>query len=404
MSLLFTRGRQERGLGDTLTQLVPARSLYQNVGSVPVNNDTSLRHSAVWACLRLRSNLISTMPVDTYRTVNGIQVDAPDSQFIASPGGDAVPRHEWLQASQVDLDRTGNAFGVIRARDGFGNPAQVDLVPYDQVFLRIKGPAITEVKVGGNPLALADLWHERQFVLPGVPVGLSSVAYAAMSIGGYLSAQQFALDWFGSGAHPSGHLQNTTQETLSTEVIATAKARFKASAMSRDIFVSGKDWVYTPAAADAAQAAFLDEMKYGVADICRFFDVPGDIIGAETASGSVTYANITQRNLQLLIMHLGPSLIRRENALTAATTARTFVKFNTDALLRMDPAGVTSNLAAQITSRLRTPTEARGLLNLPPLTEADCLEFDRLFPPKLGAGMAPAGSVPLPTQSPVEPT
>lgn len=404
MSLLFRERSQTRGLGDTLTQLVPARSLYQNVGSVPVNNDTALRHSAVWACLRLRSNLISTMPLDTFRMVNGIQIDAPDAAIVANPGGPNVPRHEWLQASQVDLDRTGNAFGVIRSRDGFGNPSQVDLVPYDQVFLRIKGPLITEVKVGGDPLAVADLWHERQFVLPGVPVGLSAVAYAAMSIGGYLSAQQFALDWFGSGAHPSGQLQNTQEETLSQDVIQVAKARFKAAAMSRDIFVSGKDWVYTPAASDAAQAAFLDEMRYGVSDVCRFFDVPADIIGANDSGSSVTYANITQRNLQLLIMHLGPSLIRRENALSAVTSARTFVKFNTDALLRMDPAGVTANLSAQVTSRLRTPTEARGLLNLPPLTEADCMEFDRLFPPKLGAGMAPAGSVPLPTQTPQEPT
>lgn len=397
MSLLF----QKRDLGDTVNQLVPLRPLGTG-GGVPVTLDSALRHSAVWACLRLRANLISTMPINSYRLVGGIQIDVPDSPFIDSPGGEDQPRHEWIQASQVDIDRAGNSFGVIRKVDAAGKPAQVDLVPYSEVSCRVKGGRIVSAKVGGEDLDLKYLWHERGFVLPGIPIGLSTIAYAAMSIGGYLSAQQFALDWFATGAHPAGHLKNTEQDGLSTDVIQVAKERFKASAQNRDIFVSGMEWEYTPAAADAAQAAFLDEMRYGIADICRFFDVPGDMIGAETSSGSVTYANITQRNLQLLIMHLGPAVIRREQILSAQIAKPRFVKFDTDSLLRMDPMTVTQMLAARIAARLETPSEARGQINLPPLTEADCLEFDRLFPPKPGSGTAPAGSVPLELDLPTE--
>ena len=48
-----------------------------------------------------------------------------------------------------------------------------------------------------HPLILAPeytadkVWHERQFPVPGLPVGLSPLIYAAWSIGEYLSEQQF---------------------------------------------------------------------------------------------------------------------------------------------------------------------------------------------------------------------
>ncbi len=40
-------------------------------GGVYVSTDTALRTSAVWACLRLRADLISSFPVDVFRTVDG---------------------------------------------------------------------------------------------------------------------------------------------------------------------------------------------------------------------------------------------------------------------------------------------------------------------------------------------
>ena len=54
---------------------------------------------------------------------------------------------------------------------------------------------------------------------------------------------------------------------------------------------------------------------------------------------AITYANISQRNLQFLIMHLGPAVGRREDAFSRKLVSNPrYVKLNTDALLRMDPA------------------------------------------------------------------
>ena len=88
---------------------------------------------------------------------------------------------------------------------------------------------------------------------------------------------------------------------------------------------------------------------------------------------------MTQRNLQFLIHNLGPTLYRRERRLSRLLPQPRFVKFNTSALLRMDDETRAQVIAERIQSRTLAPSEARALENLPPLTEAQIAEFDRLF-------------------------
>jgi hypothetical protein len=90
---------------------------------------------------------------------------------------------------------------------------------------------------------------------------------------------------------------------------------------------------------------------------------------------------VTQRNLQLLILNLGPVFTRRERTFTSRLVPRgQVVKFNTDAFLRMDPAARAQMMDAAITNRRLTVSEARALDNRPPLTNDQEAEFARLFP------------------------
>ena len=88
--------------------------------------DRSMRVSAVWACLRLRADLVSTLPVDVYRRVDGRAVEVPKPPVLVHPSAMHPMLNEWLYATQIDLDRYGNAFGRIVARDGAGRPAQIE--------------------------------------------------------------------------------------------------------------------------------------------------------------------------------------------------------------------------------------------------------------------------------------
>ena len=375
MSVFFSRA------GQPLSEYLEGRGigLRGNSAATAATPEKALRHSAVWACLRLRADLVSTTPIDTYRKVAGVQVEVPKPQLLVAPSGDRIDLTEWLYSSQIDLDRFGNAFGIITERDGSGFPKRIDLQPAQDVQVVIRKGELDHYLVGGEKFAVRDIWHERQFTAPGLHVGLSPIAYAAWSIGTYLSAQEFAHDWFASGAAPTGHLRNTQVQTVSAEDAETIKAKFRKTVEERGIFVTGRDWEYNFQQVPANTVMFLDEQKFGISDVCRFLGVPGDMIDAEASTGKVTYANVSQRNLQLLVINLGPSFVRRENALSRAMPAPRFAKFNTDALMRMDPKGRSEKLLAEIAGRLTSPSEARALENRPPFTTEQLAEFDRLF-------------------------
>ncbi|OPC81818.1 phage portal protein [Embleya scabrispora] len=370
---LFTR---RSGPHPTADQLIPTRT-DRRVGIATVTNETALRHSAIWSCLRLRANLVSTMPVDVYRRVGGLKVEVPTPPVLVTPGGDRVGIQEWLYATQFDLDRAGNCFGLITARDGLGLPARIDLVSLADVSVLHRADGIT-YRIGGTVYQPDEVWHERQYTVAGLPVGLSPVAYASWSIGEYLSIQQFALDWFGGGAIPSAHLRNTAK-TITADQADETKRRFKSATQNRDLFVTGNDWEYKPIQAEASAAGWVDAKRFGIGDIARFFDVPGDLIDAGVSGSSMTYANISQRNLQFLIMNLGPAIFRREDALSRLTSRPRFVKLNSDALLRMDPAARAQAIRTQIEARVLAPSEARALEDRQPFTDAQLAEFDRLF-------------------------
>jgi len=386
--------------GPTPEEMVNSRRALGKPGMPVVTNDTAMRHSAVWACLRLRGNLVSTMPVDVFRRVNGEQIEVPKPPVLVNPGGERVDLQEWLYSSQVDLDRGGNAFGLITERDGGGLPRRIDLQPLGECAFVIRDGK-EQYRIAGKLYDPKDVWHERQYTVSGLPVGLSPVAYAAWSISEYLSIQDFALDWFGNGGVPLAHMKNTAK-ALTSEQASTIKERYNASIRAGEILVTGNDWEYDMIQAEQAGSAWLEAKQFSIGDIARFFDCPGDLIDAAVQSGSITYASITQRNLQFLIMHLGPAVIRRENALGRLLSKPRYVKFNTGALLRLDPKTAADLIKVKIDSRTMTPDEARELDNLPALTQDQIDQFLTFWPPRgstvePGAGLEavkPAASAP----------
>jgi phage portal protein BeeE len=114
------------------------------------------------------------------------------------------------------------------------------------------------------------------------------------------------------------------------------------------------------------------------AECCRIFG-PGiaEILGYETG-GSLTYQNIEQRNLQLLIYALDPWLTRLERALSALLPRPQQVKFNRGALLRTDLLTRYRAHAIAIRAKFGTQDEARELEDRPPLTPAQIDQLQEL--------------------------
>ena len=370
---IFFRARRDM---DTYADLIPSRL---PASAAPVTRDNSLTSSVKWACQRLRADLVSTTPLDVSKqTVNGVATTMPTPPVLSMPDG-RMDVTEWLYCSQFDLDDVGNTFALIKQRDRLNYPTVLEPLPASSVTIRVRS-GVVSYEVDGQSVDVDDIWHERQFAVSGSVIGLSPTAYAALSLSGYLSAQAFAAQWFAGAGVPAAMLKNNAK-TLTADQATAVKTKFKDSVATGDVFVTGQDWDYQMLGAKASESAFDAMMKLSAPDICRFYGVPGNMVDVESASGSITYANVTQRNLQLLILNLGPVFTRRERTFTSRLVPRgQVVKFNTDAFLRMDPASRAQMMDAAITNRRLTVSEARALDNRPPLTNDQEAEFARLFP------------------------
>lgn len=380
MSGWFRRGAASK------EDMLAERMGYRSSGHI--TSDRAMRQSVVWACLRLRADLVSLMPVDVFRksvAAGGLNVNVPTPRVLVTPSvlgnGEPMSIGEWLYSSQVALDGHGNNWGLVTHRDAFNRPAQIELVLPQDVTARVKDGRFTEVRFGGEKVDIAHVWHERQFTLPGVPVGLSPISYAAYALTAGMNAQQFSIDWFENGAVPGAILKHN-DKTLTVEQATQTKARFKASMQNGDVFVTGKEWTYDAVQAKATEAAFMDQMKYTDTELCRFLGVPGDMVDVAIDSSTINYANVTQRNLQLLVMNMGGSVKRREDALSTITVAPRFVKLNRAAVLAMDEKSRAELFKLRIESRTLTPDQARAIDDQPPLSDEDYAQFDRLFGPR----------------------
>jgi HK97 family phage portal protein len=388
-------GRQQRAFfGITGAQdLIPVRARTRQMGSQLVTADTAMRVSAVWACLRTRADLISTLPIEVYRMYQGARLDVTLPSVLVNPGGPLWDYQDWMYASQVDLDRTGNVFGLITERYGNGLPAVIELQQQKDCTLVQRKDGTLQYRIAGKEYTPDNVWHERQYVVPGLAVGLSPVAYAAWTLGEYMSIHQFALEWFSGGGRPAAHLRKTDR-TLDKKEAVAVKEQFKATQAAGDVFVTGQDWEYKAIQAESTGLEWIEGKKFSLTDIARFFGVPADLIDASVAGENITYANISQRNLQFLIMQLGPAISRREKNLSKLLAQPRQVCLAADRLLRMDPETRTRVEAAQIASRTLAPSEVRAAGNRPPFTAEQLAEFNQFWPPKAAP---PLPTTPLPT-------
>jgi HK97 family phage portal protein len=414
MSMWRTQRRQTRafqGVPVKAVDMIPGRSSGGKHGTVRVNQDTAGTHSGVWAATRIRADMLSTFPTDVYRDLDfgdgPIPTVQAKSSIMVDPGGTDWDFVDWMWASQRDLDMAGNAIGIIRERSGFqtryypqGLPSVIELQDTrDCSVVYYKGKL--QYRISGRLYKPFEVYHERQYPVSGSPIGLSTLQYAAKSIGEYLTLQDYGLSWFESGGVPKAWMKHTTKRLDAAER-DTAKQWYQDTIRNGDLMVTGNDWEYNMIQSEQAGMEWLNGRRFGLLDIARFFGIPADMIDAAVSGQSVTYANITQRNLQFLIMNLGPIVARREKNLTKLLPTPRYMKFNTNALLRMDPENQQQILRSKLETWQITNAEARELEDRRKLQPEQVAEMVKLYGRPVASGQLPPAPPAAPKPEPAK--
>ena len=335
-------------------------------------SEQALRRVAVFASVNLIAGLTSSLPVDGFTGTGSSRRPVALPSFFSDPDGSGQGLGDWLYQLLFSWLLRGNAVGEILQRDSMERPAQIVLQHPDTVSVYLsEGRPVW--RFGAREVPRERVWHRRMYPVPGKLLGMSPIALHATSIGQGLAAEAFGLRWFEDGGHPSSILQNENSSSVSQEQANTVKQRFLAAIRgTREPVVLGAGWKYQAVQISPNESQFLDTQRYTAAECARIFG-PGmpEVLGYETG-GSMTYANVEQRSLDLLKLTLDRYLVRVEDVLSADLLSRPrYVKLNRDALLATDLLTRYRAHELALRNRWKVPNEVREHEDLEPVPWGD---------------------------------
>jgi HK97 family phage portal protein len=345
----------------------------------------ALRHSAVWACSDL---IASTMAMLTPWAMEGPAVGVGQSarlanqpQMLTQPGSDA-DIYDFLYMGTMSACLKGNQWGQVAARNKLMYPTQVELENPGVVRTRRRQDGTYETRFRNEVIPPENLWHKAMFRMPGSPVGMSPIEYASRATRLGLSAEEFGSQYFMDGGHPSGLLTNEKVSEVDLKDARTLKDRFMAALhASREPVVLGGGWKYDQIQIKPDESQFLDTQKLSDGKACRFMRVAPEMVGCSSEGSSITYANVEERALGFLTYTMFRWIKRWEMWLGATQPPGIYVKFDLDALLRVDYLTLWQGLHMAVGSRVITQDEAREIVDRAPLTAEQKEQIDALVTP-----------------------
>ncbi|MFD5217471.1 phage portal protein [Streptomyces tendae] len=357
----------------SLDQVLSLFKTARSYGDVDLSRaESSLQAVAVWSACDLIASIISELPVGVFRGEGEDARKLPKLPgWLEDPDGSGHGLADWRYQAMMSWLLRGNLFGDELQRATAGFLQQVRLFHPDEISGWLDEGEVRWAVNGQQVTDPRSFLHRRVNPLPGVELGMSPVRLHATTIGLQLTGARFGLQWFQDGAHPSAILKNT-EVALDDGQVRTAKDRFLAALRgTREPVVFGKGWEYETIQVAPEESQFLQTQGYSAAECARIFG-PGiaEILGYETG-GSMTYANIQDRELTLLKFSIGKWIRRMERLLSEFLPRPQYVKLNRDALLETNTLQRYTAHASALSNNWETINEVRRLEELPPVPWGD---------------------------------
>lgn len=354
--------------------------VWAGYGSGGVTNDSAMRISAVFACLRLLSEAIATLPLDTFERAGGTRRPYRPRPAYLSFDPPMMPRTEYLSALMLSLLTDGNAF-VATPRDALGSP--VALVPLDPTAVTVcREGGVVYFEVAGRRYTGFDIMHIKGMAMPGCLRGISPIAAARDVVRWGASAQDYGLAMMDNRATPPAVIEMgpdsgndpTAEKARAIRMAQTWNETHGGTANAGKVGVLLGGAKLTTVAITPEDAQWLESKKFGVSEIARFFGVPPHLI-ADASNSTSWGSGLAEQNLAFGQFSLRPWTERIEEAhgrlLTTDGLPNVFIRLNLDALLRSSLTDRYASYSVGIGSRFLTINEARSLEDLPPVSWGD---------------------------------
>lgn len=303
-----------------------------------VTQDTSLKIGAVYACVRLLADTISTLPADTYYRAAGARLPfRPKPSWVETPDI-GISREDHLQQAMVSLLLDGNVFIRI-FRNNSGEVVALTILDPTRVEVR-RNYTTREVEYelfNTATLTKDEVLHITELRRPGALRGVSRITEIKQGLGLAAALEEFSARFFGQGSTTAGIIEwpgALTQEQAKDLADGYEQGHKGLKRSHRPgVLYGGAKFVKT--GVDPEQAQMLQSRQFAVEEIARIFRVPLHLLQV-ASPGAMSYASVEQNAIQFAQYTLRPIISKFETAYSSLLPGPVFVKFNLDAILRGD--------------------------------------------------------------------
>lgn len=345
---------------------------YAEESASTVTFDTAMQLSAVWACVKLLSETVASLPLNIYKkTSDGRRLDDRHALTMLFNGkvNKWQNKIEFFETVMLNLMTQGNSYCIIERRGG----RILGLVPImsNQVepMLLDDGTLVYNYTNDNGIAVLAadNIWHIK--LMGNGTVGMSPLSYQRNTLGIAQAAESATTKIYRNGAKPSGVL--TIDRVLNAAQREQVRQSFSTLTATTDdrLMVLEGGMKFDAISLSPQDIELLSSRKFQISEICRWYGVPSVMVNDN--NGSTTWGSGIEQIMQgFYKLTLRPILEKIEasiriSLMTPSERDRYEIEFDFDALLRADAKSRFESYRVGITAGLMTPNEARALEHLP---------------------------------------
>ena len=372
------------------------------VAGVQITPNRAMQLSAVYACVRILSGTVASLPMQVYRRTERGRDRAenhplqPLLHYRPNPWQTSL---EWREMQMGHLLLRGNAYSEIMTTVGGEVKGLVPLHPdcvepqwsadNTRIVYRYSPPN-GETRV----IPQSRMLHIRGLGF-NMLKGLSPIDYARETLGATIAMEQFGAAFFGNGANLGSIMEHpgVVGEDAEDRLRASLEKYRKADNAHKTLILEeGMKW--RQIAVEPENAQFLESRGFQIEEIARLFGVPPHMI-AHTSKDTSWGSGIEQQNIGYVTFSARPWLVRWEQAIhrdliQSQEQDDFYVEFNVEGLLRGDTKSRAEYYQMGINSGWLAPNEAREKENMNPKDGLD----DTWHPLNMSQGGEPAQDAP----------
>jgi HK97 family phage portal protein len=314
---------------------------------IHINAQNALQTTAVFACVRLLSESIASLPLFLYRkTETGKEkaTDKPIYEVLHDVPNPETDSFQFWQAFVANMLIYGRGYAEV-VRNNAGHIVQMWNITTP--FVRVQRNSETQeleyvITPSGKErfiLRKDQIFRVDWFSMDALNA-FRPLELAQNAIGLSEAAEEFASNYFKNGANVGGIIEypDVLRDNDLEQYKKDVRKEYSGLSNAARLLFLEQGAKFQKVSNTPEESQMLETRKFQVEEVARFYNVPLHMVGDLEHA---TFSNIEQMSLNYVIYTLRPYLVRIERAITAQLLMPQersiyFPKFSVEGLLRGD--------------------------------------------------------------------